>query len=409
MKIYSSLLLTILIMLFISIKGNAQWVQTNGPNGGRVNCFAIHGKNLYAGTSEGDIYRSADNGTNWNAINNGLTSGVVYSLAVSGSNLYAGVDTQVFISSDSGKSWKLIRSGTENSRIFSILVSDSNLFIGIYSSGPNDRGVYRSTDNGTSWIEVNTGFTSKRVQAFAISNEHIFAGTMDGIFLSTNNGSSWNSVNSNLIATDIRAIAVIDTNIYVGAQGGGVFHSTDYGNSWQGINFGLDVPFVSSLVVIGTDIFAGTNRGIYLTTDNGTLWNSVDNGGLINKDVIALISNGEYLFAGTYGDSVWRRPLSEMINTNSVQPSPTPNISSTAYPNPFTTSTTISYTLPERNMVTIEVFDILGRKIQKLANEVMDAGPHRVVFHGENLPLGMYTVKITSGASSEEMKVVLSK
>jgi hypothetical protein len=59
--------------------------------------------------------------------------------------------------------------------------------------------------------------------------------------------------------------------------------------------------------------------------------------------------------------------------------------------------------------VTIEVFDILGRKIQTLANEVMDSGPHSVVFNGENLPLGMYTVKITSGASSEEMKVVLSK
>ena len=98
-----------------------------------------------------------------------------------------------------------------------------------------------------------------------------------------------------------------------------------------------------------------------------------------------------------------------MINTNSVHPLPSSNISSKVYPNPFTASTTISYTLPKRDIVTIEVFDILGRKIQTLANEVMDAGPHSVVFNGENLPLGMYTVKITSGASSEEMKVVLSK
>ncbi|HEY6171942.1 MAG TPA: T9SS type A sorting domain-containing protein, partial [Candidatus Kapabacteria bacterium] len=61
------------------------------------------------------------------------------------------------------------------------------------------------------------------------------------------------------------------------------------------------------------------------------------------------------------------------------------------------------------DMVTIEVFDILGRKIQTLANEVMDAGPYSAAFNGENLPNGIYTVKITSGASSEEMKVVLSK
>lgn len=45
----------------------------------------------------------------------------------------------------------------------------------------------------------------------------------------------------------------------------------------------------------------------------------------------------------------------------------------------------------------------------KVASKLLDPGTHSVVFNGENLPFGMYTVKITSGASSEEMKVVLSK
>jgi hypothetical protein len=66
-------------------------VQTNGPYGGVVNCFAISGTNLFAGT-KGGVYLSTNNGTSWTAINDGLSSsGIdVQTLSVSGTNLFAG-------------------------------------------------------------------------------------------------------------------------------------------------------------------------------------------------------------------------------------------------------------------------------------------------------------------------------
>ena len=68
---------------------HAQWVQTNGPYGGDVWCFAVSGTNLIAGTN-GGVFLSTNNGTSWTQVNNGLTNTGVLSLAVSGTNLFAG-------------------------------------------------------------------------------------------------------------------------------------------------------------------------------------------------------------------------------------------------------------------------------------------------------------------------------
>jgi hypothetical protein len=73
---------------------NAQWVQTNGPYGGGVLCFATSGTNLFVGTY-GGVFLSANNGTSWTAVNSGLTDLIVFSLAVSDANLFAGTNSGV--------------------------------------------------------------------------------------------------------------------------------------------------------------------------------------------------------------------------------------------------------------------------------------------------------------------------
>ena len=62
---------------------NAQWIQTNGPYGGTIHCFAVSGTNLFAGTDGGGVFLSTNNGTSWTAVNTGLTNTYVYALAVS--------------------------------------------------------------------------------------------------------------------------------------------------------------------------------------------------------------------------------------------------------------------------------------------------------------------------------------
>ena len=69
---------------------NAQWVQTNGPCGGYISCFAVKGDTIFAGTGAG-VFFSSNNGSSW--VNIGLTIHSVTALALSGNNIFAGTDT----------------------------------------------------------------------------------------------------------------------------------------------------------------------------------------------------------------------------------------------------------------------------------------------------------------------------
>src|ERR1017187_3547237 len=65
------------------------WAQTNGPVG-VVRTLAVRGTNLFAGTYEGEVFRSMDNGTSWTQASDSLTSRYVYALAASGTNASLG-------------------------------------------------------------------------------------------------------------------------------------------------------------------------------------------------------------------------------------------------------------------------------------------------------------------------------
>jgi len=79
------------------------------------------------------------------------------------------------------------------------------------------------------------------------------------------------------------------------------------------------------------------------------------------------------------------------------------------YPNPFNPTTTIRFTIPEKSLVTLKVFDMLGREVSTLVNEVKDAGTHTVKFAGKDLPSGMYLYTITAGNYTATKKMMLVK
>jgi len=71
---------------------------------------------------------------------------------------------------------------------------------------------------------------------------------------------------------------------------------------------------VHALAVSGKNIFAGTYVGVFLSTNNGTSWNKV-NTGLTGHPIRTLAVSDAYIFAGTDGDGVWRRPITEFVVT----------------------------------------------------------------------------------------------
>ncbi|MFT5514680.1 MAG: sugar lactone lactonase YvrE [Rhodothermales bacterium] len=69
-----------------------------------------------------------------------------------------------------------------------------------------------------------------------------------------------------------------------------------------------------------------------------------------------------------------------------------------AYPNPFSASTTISYSLPRAGLVSLRVFDILGREVSALVETAQEAGQHSVEFSAGDLPSGIYSYLLETGA-----------
>jgi hypothetical protein len=90
------------------------------------------------------------------------------------------------------------------------------------------------------------------------------------------------------------------TNLFAGTALG-VFLSTNNGTIWTAVNTGLTNRFVSGLAVCGTNLFAGTlGGGVFLSTNNGTSWTAV-NTGLTNRIAGGFAVSGTNLFVGTSG------------------------------------------------------------------------------------------------------------
>jgi hypothetical protein len=101
------------------------------------------------------------------------------------------------------------------------------------------------------------------------------------------------------------ALAVIDTNLFSGTNGFGVYLSTNGGGSWASVDSGLTSVYVRSLAVIGHNLFAGTyGGGVFLSTNNGTSW-AAANTGLPSNSISTLAACGSNLFAGTYDKGVY--------------------------------------------------------------------------------------------------------
>ena len=79
------------------------------------------------------------------------------------------------------------------------------------------------------------------------------------------------------------------------------------------------------------------------------------------------------------------------------------------YPNPFNPSTRIEYNIPRSTFVSLKVYDILGREVAHLVNEVKQPGRYSIQFDGANLPSGIYFYSITTKDFKQVKKMVMLK
>jgi hypothetical protein len=151
-----------------------------------------------------------------------------------------------------------------------------------------------------------------------------------------------------------------------------------------------------------------------------TIWTIVYGGENIEVgSSVDVTAEGNYIVAGYIWD--WEMPADcWLVKTGldtavSGAPSiqwvshPKDFILHPVYPNPFNPVTIISYEVPVRGLVRVDVYNVLGQKTAELVHDIASGGRHSVIWDGGELPSGVYFVRLEAGEFNHTRKVVLLK
>ena len=130
-----------------------------------------------------------------------------------------------------------------------------------------------------------------------------------------------------------------------------------------------------------------------------------------NPFVLPVLNNGYnyvYLNNKSYIDLPLVNAVNEVTDNNGNSTPYTFSLSQN-YPNPFNPVTMISYSIPQKGLVTVKVFDVTGRLVRTLVNETMEAGNNSVMFDASSLSSGVYFYNIESGSFTDTKKMILVK
>jgi len=266
-----------------SDEGNT-WIQLSSTLTPRSIAVNNNGY-IFAGINTGSLYRSTNNGLNWEIVNYGA-NGVRKILLKHNGVIFTAFPPYVNFSTDNGTTWSRITPmGMAGANDMS-LDSSGNLLI------CNSNGVFKTSNDGVNWLQI---CTIPSLISIAVSgNGTIFVGNSYGIiYISGDNGANWAvALNQEVPGGGSSVMDILikpDGKIFAGFQHIGIFRSLNEGLLWEKSNNGLTNQRMAGFTVDGNKIFAGTfHDGLYYTTNKGYDWISA---GLEKKYVMQMGTN----------------------------------------------------------------------------------------------------------------------
>lgn len=273
------------------------------PAQNNVYAMASNTAYVFAGTGGSGIFRSGDNGENWQEISAG--GGYFFSLLSSGDSLFAGGFGTVDLSTNNGTTWTSLNlSLSLNDYVLTINKNEQYVFAGI-----KQKGFYRRSLNGGSWQAKNSGLHSLvSVNDLLVWGSLLLAATDKGIYMSMDNGDSW------IITTAVPASVAVNKLYYDSSKSlalagtvNGIYKGGSHVNTpWTLVSAAPPyVPVVGAFAMLNNTLFGGmsgsTVHGLMLSTDDGTTWNTYSASPIAAMPFVSLTAKGPYVFAGNSG------------------------------------------------------------------------------------------------------------
>ena len=381
--------------VYISDNNGLNWsYASSGITASNCHEIVIDNNNIYALTYERGVNLSTDNGLSWSVINSNLpTLFQPQTIGAHGNFLItASQNFGVYISTNHGSSWAYSYTPNSTDDFRGFIVADDTVFAAGFG------GIYISSNSGTNWTSINNGLpTNPYVNTILKINQTIFAGINNhGVYASTNSGTLWYPVSNGLSGSAILELKSAGNNIIALSVTQGIFLSSDYGALWRNITSNIQGSTINSADIKGNNIFAASGYGLYVSNDLGVTWH-LANTGLTALTLNTIAVSDNFIFPGVENQSVWRRPLSEVIGIKPVSSViPGEYKLNQNYPNPFNPTTEISFDIPETSFTEITIYDISGREIETILKTELNRGSYRVRFDGGNLSSGIYFYRIES-------------
>lgn len=333
-------------------------------------------------------------------------------LSCGGTDGFANETSFIYKSSDKGITWENKFGPIDKLVIYDFEVLPNGEIYALGNSGWGYSEIYKSTDNGETWIQNYQTDNSSSIRLYDIQfiNNSIGYVYGDGVCYKTiDGGNNWN--NSNSLPRETIKYFWSDINHgFIITIDNMLKRTIDSGNTWSEITLDNNNKIYDIYFVEPQTGWLCTSQNVYITTNYGTTW---------EKENIPIINSTQYpdfrkfYFYKNQGWLVgsWGYILIRDEYLTGIEEGILPKVYSLSqnYPNPFNPNTKISYSISKSGLVSLKVYDILGREIISLLNETMEAGSYEVTFDGSKCSSGIYFYKITFGDYIKIKKMVLLK
>jgi len=265
--------------------------------------------------------------------------------------------------------------------------------------------ILRTVDGGASWVRLSVPWKQwLTAVSFGDQNTVTAVGDSGIIVRSTDGGSTWSSPQGGIPKIRLNGVFSLgaNTTIAVG-DSGSILCTNDGGVNWTSQRSGTtnrlsDVWFFST----ASGLVIGDYGTLLRTMDGGATWFPQSSGTRNALHEITFNRNGIGLIAGDNG-TILRTNISNLLSpVEGPHTSTLPNQFDLAqnYPNPFNPSTAISFQLSAVSFVTLEVFDILGRRVATLVDAMRSPGAHVVQWDGSGHSSGVYFYRLRARDAS---------
>lgn len=328
---------------------------------------------------------------------------------------------------DGGNSWtKNVLSTVAGEMGFQIqFVDTNNGWASVYNYSLGSMVTLRSTNGGSNWDTVATSGIFYFVDT---NNGWSIGGTK--IYHTANGGNNWSLQYTSAGTGGFNAVQFTDLNHgWVVGDSCKILKTTDGGGTWTPItNTGISSNFRSKGLFfvnanfgwIGSKIVnmpISSDVGINLyTTNGGASWTTQSFPGAENSDNVWSIffwdaNNGWFTTdAGKIGHTTNGGGTTAIVQAKNTMPA---GFSlSQNYPNPFNPTTLITYNVPAVGtpyIVSLKVFDVLGREVATLVNETKSAGTYNATFNASKFASGVYFYQLKAGNILQTKKMILMK